>query len=170
MRLLRPAAMCLIGTLIACRSSLPASKSLTAAERARIADTVRALVHEYVTVGNSPTLCSDPSPLFKFDGYIDGALIYASGTTVATMTQSEVETLTTKNVCSRRSMNASVSNVTVQVLSRDVAVAAWTFDETKTDSAGVAERVKGSVLHSWLRTADGWKATAWMDAHVVVPK
>jgi len=108
--------------------------------------------------------------MFKLAGYVDGAALFASDTIVTTLTRAEVEKLTARNVCSRRSMSGRVDSIIVQVLTADVAMAAWTFDETKVDSAGVSKRVKGSVLHSWLRTPAGWQATAWMDAHMVVPK
>lgn len=164
------AALCFAGVLAGCAGAPPSRAPLTANERMAIADTVRRLVHQYVAIGNAPTLCGDPSPMFKFFGYVDGAGLIASDTIVTTMTQAEIEKLVAKNVCSRRSMSGRADSVIVQVLTADVAMAAWTFDETKVDSAGVSERVKGSVLHSWLRTPAGWQATAWMDAHVVVPK
>lgn len=108
--------------------------------------------------------------MFKFIGYVEGAGLLASDTVITSMTEADIKKLIAKNVCSRRSMNGRVDSLIVQVLTADVAMAAWTFDETKVDSAGVTERLKGSVLHSWLRTPAGWQATAWMDAHVVVPK
>lgn len=143
---------------------------LTPGERSAITDTVRTLVHQYVSAGNSPTICSNPAPILRRFGFVEGTLLYASGITIGAFSRPDVEGLVKKNACSRRSLSARVDSLIVQVLSRDVAIAAWTFDEIKVDSLGRSERVKGTVLHSWVRGPDGWSATAWMDTHVPVPK
>ena len=40
---------------------------LTPGERFAITDTVRTLVHQYVSLGNSPTICSNPAPILRLD-------------------------------------------------------------------------------------------------------
>lgn len=158
-----------LALLPGCNTSEPATP-LTPGERSAITDTVRTLVHQYVSLGNSPTICSNPTPMLKLIGFVEGTSLYASGSTIGIFSRPDVEGMVKQSACSRRSLSGRVDSVIVQVLSRDVAIAAWTFDETKVDSLGRSERIKGAVLHSWLRGPDGWSATAWMDSHVPVPK
>lgn len=63
---------------------------------------------------------------------------------------------------------ATLDTLIVQVLSRDVATAAWRFSETTTHADGKMERVKGAVYEAMKRTPSGWRRVGAMDSHIAV--
>lgn len=155
--------------VVGCQSPPDATSVLSPAERAAIADTLRVAAREYGAI-QKPGLCADLTPFTRRFAYPDSQYLSVHDTVAHFITRTEWETTLHGAFCSLRQLDAKVDTVVVQVLSRDIAMVGWTFDETETDTLGTKSHVKGSVLQSWMRTPAGWAVTGDMAAHVVVPR
>lgn len=121
---------------------------------------VKATIHEYMA-GFSAAKCNDVSPVSKFAR--DG-MIYVTNGDVYTVPLADYEQGLRDRVCGWVSHSGVVDSVTVDGLSRDVAVAAWTYhDEVKLKS-GEIRRYKGTTLMTLVRFPEGWKITSTMSA------
>lgn len=122
---------------------------------------VKATIHDYMA-GFSTAKCDDVSTVSKF---VRDEMIYVTETDVFTVPSTDYEQGLRDRVCGWTSHSGVVDSVTVDVLSRDVAVAAWLYhDEVKLNS-GEIRRYRGSTLMTLVRSLDGWKITSTMSAN-----
>ena len=157
------------GAVVSCQSTPVATPALLPAERAALADTLRAATREYGAI-QKPGLCADLTPFTKRFAYPDSQYLSVHDTVAHFITRAEWEATLHNAFCGLRQLDGKVDTVAVQVLTRDIAMVGWTFDEIATDTTGKASHIKGSVLQSWIRTPAGWAVTGDMAAHVVVPR
>jgi ketosteroid isomerase-like protein len=121
---------------------------------------VGATIHDYMA-GFSAAKCNDVSTVSKFAR--DG-MIYVMKDDVFTIPLADYEQGLRDRVCSWESHAGVVDSVTVDALSRDIAVAAWTYHDEAKLKSGEIKRYKGSALMTLVRSADGWKITSTMSA------
>jgi ketosteroid isomerase-like protein len=119
---------------------------------------VAATIHAYMA-GFSAAKCEDVRTVSKF---VRDDMIYVAKSDVFTIPLADYEQGLRDRVCTWVSHSGVVDSVTVDALSRDVAVAAWLYhDEVKLIS-GEIQRYRGSTLMTLVRTADGWKISSTM--------
>jgi hypothetical protein len=111
--------------------------------------------------GFSAAKCNDVSTVSKFAR--DG-MIYVTKGGVFTVPLADYEQGLRDRVCGWVSHSGVVDSVTVDALSRDVAVAAWTYHDEAELKSGEIKRYKGSTLMTLVRSSDGWKITSTMSA------
>jgi ketosteroid isomerase-like protein len=150
---------CLV--LIGCTKTVrPHSQFVSEDFRPIVESEVRATIHDYMAAF-SAAKCNDVSMVSKFAR--DG-MIYVMKDGVFTIPLADYEQGLRDRVCGWVSHSGVVDSVTVDPLSRDVAVAAWIYhDEVKLKS-GEIKRYKGSALMTLVRSSDGWKITSTMSA------
>lgn len=148
-------------TVMGCSSAVQTQpREITADSRQAVEKEVKATIHDFMA-GFSAAKCTDVSAVSKF---VRDGMIYVTNSDVFTIPLSDYEQGLRDRVCSWVSHTGFVDSVTVDALSRDVAVAAWRFhDEVKLNS-GEMRRYKGSTLMTLVRSEDGWKITSTMSA------
>jgi len=122
---------------------------------------VTAVIHGYMA-GYSTARCDDVTPVSRF--VRDGTIVVTASKVVSVPladTEQEVRDM----VCGWTSHTGTVDSVTVDVLSRDVAVAAWLYHDEVKLKTGEIKRYKGSALMTLVRSVDGWKITSTMAAN-----
>ncbi len=125
-----------------------------------VEEEINATIHAYMA-GFSAAKCNDVSPVSKF---VRDGMIFVTESDVFTIPLAEYEQGLRDRVCSWVNHTGVVDSVTVDALSRDVAVAAWLYhDEVKLDS-GEIRRYRGSSLMTLVRSVNGWKITSTMSA------
>lgn len=146
-------------TFTAC-ALLPAcasSKGLVGNDRAE----VTAVIHGYMA-GYTKARCDDGTPVSRFVS--DGTIVVTASKIVAVplaQTEKEVRDM----ACTWTRHSGVVDSVVVDVLSRDVAVAAWLYHDEVTLKTGEIKHYKGSALMTLVRSLDGWKIAATMAAN-----
>jgi len=109
--------------------------------------------------GFSAAKCTDVSTVSQF---VRDKMIYVTANDVFIVSLTDYEQGLRDRVCGWVKHTGTVDSVTVDVLSQDVAVAAWLYhDEVKLNS-GETRRYKGSTLMTLIRVANGWKITSTM--------
>jgi ketosteroid isomerase-like protein len=138
----------------------PQTREVPADARQAVEKEIKETIHDFMA-GFSAAKCTDVSAVSRF---VRDGMIYVTNRDVFTIPLSDYEQGLRDRVCSWVSHAGVVDSVTVDVLSRDVAVAAWRFhDEVKLNS-GEMRRYKGSTLMTLVRAEDGWKITSTMSA------
>jgi ketosteroid isomerase-like protein len=150
---------CLV--LLGCTENVRSQSQLVSEDFRQIVESeVSATIYDYMAAF-SAAKCNDVSMVSRFAR--DG-MIYVMKDGVFTIPLADYEQGLRDRVCGWVSHSGVVDSVTVDPLSRDVAVAAWTYhDEVKLKS-GEIKRYKGSTLMTLVRSADGWKITSTMSA------
>jgi hypothetical protein len=152
------ACLALVGCTQAVRSG---ALDVSNASRLRVEKEVTAVIHGYMA-GYTTARCDDVTPVSKF---VRDQMIYVTSTEVIRVPFADTERELRDMICGRASHAGTVDSVTVDVLSPDVAVAAWLYhDEVKLKS-GEIKRSKGSALMTLVRSPDGWKITSTMAAY-----
>ncbi len=147
--------------LLGCTETVRAqSQSVPEDFRQVVEREVSATIHDFMA-GFSAAKCDDVSTVSKFAR--DG-MIYVMKDGFFIIPLADYEQGLRDRVCGWVSHSGVVDSVTVDPLSRDVAVAAWMYhDEVKLKS-GEIKRYKGSTLMTLVRSSDGWKITSTMSA------
>jgi hypothetical protein len=122
---------------------------------------VKATIHDYMA-GFSTAKCDDVSTVSKF---VRDEMIYVTESSVFTVPLADYEQGLRDRVCGWTSHSGVVDSVTVDALSRDVAVAAWLYHDEVRLNSGEIRRYKGSTLMTLVRSVDGWKITSTMSAN-----
>jgi ketosteroid isomerase-like protein len=147
-----------VGCTQAVRSDSP---EVSDASRSLVEKEVTAVIHSYMA-GYNTARCDDVTPVMKF---VRDRMIYVTKSEIVWVPMTDTERELRNMVCGRVSHSGTVDSVTVDVLSPDVAVAAWLYhDEVKLKS-GEIKRSKGSALMTLVRSVDGWKITSTMAAY-----
>ena len=132
----------------------PASDDSRQVVEREIEATIRAFM-----AGFSAAKCTDVSTVSQF---VRDKMIYVTANDVFIVSLTDYEQGLRDRVCGWVKHTGTVDSVTVDVLSQDVAVAAWLYhDEVKLNS-GETRRYKGSTLMTLIRVANGWKITSTM--------
>ncbi len=121
---------------------------------------VATTIREFMA-GFSAATCDDVTAVSRF---IRDGMIFVNESDVFTVSLADYEQGLRDRVCDWKSHAGVVDSITVDALSRDVAVAAWRYhDEVRLDS-GELQRYKGSTLMTLVRSGDGWKISSTMSA------
>lgn len=117
---------------------------------------VRATISAFMN-GFSSSTCEDVSPVTK---HVRDQMIDVDSGGVTTISHHVYEQGLKGMICDWSSHTGIVDRIVVDALSRDVAVAAWTYrDEVKMKS-GKTQQYNGSALMTLVRLEDGWKITS----------
>lgn len=161
---MRNMCLCLFGCLavVGCTHAVrPHSQEVPDASRSIVEREVAAVIHGYMA-GFTAARCDDVTPVSKF---VRDRMIFVTKSKVVWVPLADTERELRDMVCGWVSHAGTVDSVTVDVLSPDVAVAAWLYhDEVKLKS-GEIKRYKGSALMTLVRSVDGWKITSTMAAY-----
>ena len=149
--------LALLGCMEAVR---PQSRTASKDFRQIVETEVKETIHDYMA-GFSAAKCDDVSTVSKFAR--DGMIFVTKGD-VFRVPLADYEQGLRERVCGWVSHSGVVDSVTVDALSRDVAVAAWLYhDEVKLKSVEI-KRYKGSALMTLVHSSNGWKITSTMSA------
>jgi len=110
--------------------------------------------------------CTDPTPVSKF---ARDPMLYVLEKDVVTVSLQDYEEGVRSRACSWTSHTGGVDSVVVDALSRDIAVAAWTYHDEIQLKTGEALKTTGAVLMTLVRTADGWKITSTKSSEIHPP-
>lgn len=117
---------------------------------------VEATIRSFMA-GFSIAKCDDVTPVTRF---VRDKMIYVGEKDIYTVSFADYEQGVRDRVCGWVSHSGVVESVVVDALSKDVAVAAWLFQDEFKLKSGEIKKVKGSVLMTLVKSADGWKITS----------
>ena len=148
---------CLV--LIGCTEApRPHSQEVLDDFRPLVEKEVATTIREFMA-GFSSAKCDDVTTVSRF---VRDGMIYATKGNVFTIPLADYEQGLRDRVCSWTSHSGVVDSLTVDALSRNVAVAAWLYHDEAKLKTGETQRYKGSTLMTLVRSSDGWKITSTM--------
>ena len=107
--------------------------------------------------GFSIAKCNDVTPVSRF---VRDNMIYVAEHGIYTISLADYEQGVRDRVCGWVSHSGTVDSVVVDALSKDAAVAAWLYHDEFKLKSGEIKKVKGSVVMTLVRSANGWKITS----------
>lgn len=138
----------------------PQAREIPDEVRQAIEEEVAATIRAFMA-GFSAAKCEDVSTVSRF---VRNEMIYVSKEAVFTVPLADYEQGLRERVCGWASHAGVVDSVTVDALSRDVAVAAWQYHDEVQLKSGETRHFKGSTLMTLVRSANGWKISSTMSA------
>jgi ketosteroid isomerase-like protein len=112
--------------------------------------------------GHTAARCDDVTPVSRL---VKDGMIFVTASKIVAVPLAQTEQELRDMVCRWESHTGTVDSVTVDVLGRDIAVAAWLYHDQVKLKSGEIKRYKGSALMTLVRSVDGWKITSTMAAN-----
>lgn len=159
-----PSALLVGMVVLGCTPAQQAGGKLSPDEEAAIADTLRAVMQEYVRAWSEIT-CENQDAVLKFFDWSGPGVIDNNETTATVYPGDAWPQLIREGACGRIREEATLDTLLIRVFSRDLASVSWTFRATYTLKDAPPRSARGAVLQVFRRTAEGWKTPVGMSTH-----
>jgi ketosteroid isomerase-like protein len=139
-----------------------ASASYEAAVKTEVEQTIRTYF-----AGFSAASCTDGTAVSRF---ARDPVIYVLETEVFEVSGADYEDGVRQRACNWNSHGGDVDSVKVEAMSKDAALAAWTYHDDIALKTGVRRQTNGAVLMTLVKTPQGWKITSTKASEVAARK